>query len=109
MNSLPTSTSSTSASNSNMSATAAASGSSAAAAAGASHPSHANTRWKPASSAHSNVNTYRNMILLEKKRKSHEVAVGDMSNALLEETLAGLRGKARDLQNDKWMYEDVHI
>lgn len=29
--------------------------------------------------------------------------------ALLEETLAGLRGKARDLQNDKWMYEDVRI
>lgn len=166
MNSLPTSTSSTSASNSNMSATAAASGSSAAAAAGASHPSHANTRWKPASSAHSNVNSACcrvklaarplpalvktiDVVVVVRSVPEHDPAREEAQvarssggrheqryvrvrsrlirlacccswtcsqptlvfshEALLEETLAGLRGKARDLQNDKWMYEDVHI
>ncbi|KAF1331627.1 hypothetical protein FI667_g4184, partial [Globisporangium splendens] len=74
-----------------------------------SHHHHVNARWKPAASSHSNANTYRNMILLEKKRKAHEVAVQDMNNALLEETLGALRKKVHDLQADKWMFEDVRI
>lgn len=32
-----------------------------------------------------------------------------MLAALLEETLTRLRGKAQQLQNDKWMYQDVQL
>ncbi|ETP44986.1 hypothetical protein F442_08526 [Phytophthora nicotianae P10297] len=51
----------------------------------------------------------QDLLLIEKKRKAKEEAVRDLNKALLEETLTQLRGKAQQLQNDKWMYQDVQL
>ncbi|KAF1792342.1 hypothetical protein GQ600_20451 [Phytophthora cactorum] len=51
----------------------------------------------------------QDLLLIEKKRKAKEEAVRDLNKALLEETLTRLRGKAQQLQNDKWMYQDVQL
>ncbi|KAG1708828.1 hypothetical protein DVH05_022449 [Phytophthora capsici] len=51
----------------------------------------------------------QDLLQLEKKRKAKEEAVRGLNNALLEETLTQLRSKAQQLQNDKWMYQDVQL
>ncbi|KAG6617198.1 uncharacterized protein IUM83_02376 [Phytophthora cinnamomi] len=71
------------------------------------------TRWSTASASASalpaNNSISQDLLLLEKKRLANREAVKDLNSALLEETLARLRGKAQELQNDKWMYQDVQL
>ncbi|KAG2778964.1 hypothetical protein PC129_g2500 [Phytophthora cactorum] len=57
----------------------------------------------------SSTSISQDLLLIEKKRKAKEEAVRDLNKALLEETLTRLRGKAQQLQNDKWMYQDVQL
>ncbi|KAG7398315.1 hypothetical protein PHYBOEH_011310 [Phytophthora boehmeriae] len=57
----------------------------------------------------SNRSISQDLLVMEKKRKAKEEAVKDLNSALLDETLAGLRAKAQQLQNDKWMYNDVQL
>ncbi|KAH7469193.1 hypothetical protein PRIC1_000002 [Phytophthora ramorum] len=72
-----------------------------------------NSRWSTASASASALpasdSISQDLLLLEKKRKAKEEAARDLSNALLEDTLTSLRGKAQQLQNDKWMYQDAQL
>ncbi|CAH0475077.1 unnamed protein product [Peronospora belbahrii] len=61
----------------------------------------------PSSLPTNSSNILQDFVLLEKKQKAKEEAVQDLNHALLEETLMRLRDKAQQLQNDKWMYQDI--
>ncbi|KAG7385048.1 hypothetical protein PHYPSEUDO_001984 [Phytophthora pseudosyringae] len=68
------------------------------------------SQWSAASlPASSPSSISQDLLLLEKKRKAKKEAVRDLNNALLEETLTRLRSKAQQLQDDKWMYQDVQL
>ncbi|KAE9360187.1 hypothetical protein PR003_g359 [Phytophthora rubi] len=72
-----------------------------------------NARWSTASPSASALpasnSISQDLLLLEKMRKAKQEAVRDLNDALLEETLTRLRGKAQQLQNDKWTYQDVQL
>ncbi|TMW57159.1 hypothetical protein Poli38472_003084 [Pythium oligandrum] len=76
---------------------------------GAGSASHGDQRWKTSAAKPQMNSSYRNIVMLEKRKRSNEMAAKEMSHSLMKETLTGLRQKAADLQNDKWMYEDVRI
>uniref|UniRef100_A0AAV1VPA4 Uncharacterized protein n=1 Tax=Peronospora matthiolae TaxID=2874970 RepID=A0AAV1VPA4_9STRA len=65
------------------------------------------TSCSPPTTTSSNSNILQDLSLLEKKRKARLEALRDLNSALLTETLTRLRGKAQQLQDDKWMYQDV--
>ncbi|KAF4030276.1 hypothetical protein GN244_ATG17964 [Phytophthora infestans] len=73
-----------------------------------------NSRWSAATASSaslpvSSTSISQDLLLIEKKRKDKEEAIQGLNKVLLEETLTGLRGKAQQLQNDKWMYQDVQL